>query len=164
MNLLPFPFSGPLHSPAGEDLLCKESYLLRNNPYSVPPLLRIYQWFPQSSGSDLNSTPTMGNIWSVFSTPRSPARRKKKKQPNSSHAFMIPGLFLFSSNSCFLSTFCVLIPVLGARVVMYRCETWTIKKAECQRIDAFEPWCWRTLESPLDSKEIKPVNPKGNQP
>ena len=48
-------------------------------------------------------------------------------------------------------------------VVMYGCESWTIKKAECQRIDAFELWCWRRLESPLDSKEIKPVNPKGNQ-
>ena len=38
-----------------------------------------------------------------------------------------------------------------------------MKKAECQRIDAFELWCWRRLKSPLDSKEIKPVNPKGNQ-
>ena len=37
------------------------------------------------------------------------------------------------------------------------------KKAECQRIDAFELWCWRRLQSPLDFKEIKPVNPKGNQ-
>ena len=48
-------------------------------------------------------------------------------------------------------------------VVMYGCESWTIKKAEHQRIDAFELWCWRRLESPLDSKEIKPVHPKGNQ-
>ena len=40
-----------------------------------------------------------------------------------------------------------------------------IKKAECRRIDAFEPWCLRRLfESPLDYKKIKPVNPKGNQP
>ena len=46
---------------------------------------------------------------------------------------------------------------------MYRCESWTIKKAECQRTDAFELWCWRRLESPLDSKDIKPVDPKGNQ-
>ena len=45
-------------------------------------------------------------------------------------------------------------------IVMYRCESWTIKKAECQRIDAFELWCWRTLEHPLDCKEIKPVNTK----
>ena len=45
-------------------------------------------------------------------------------------------------------------------VVMYGCDSCTIKKAECQRIDAFELWCWRRL---LDSKEIKPVNPKGNQ-
>ena len=49
-------------------------------------------------------------------------------------------------------------------VVMYRCESWTIKKAEHRIIDVFELWCWRTLESPLDSKEIQPVHPKGNQP
>ena len=48
-------------------------------------------------------------------------------------------------------------------VVMYRCESQTIKKAEPQRIDAFKLCFWRTLESPLDCKEIKPVNPKGNQ-
>ena len=47
---------------------------------------------------------------------------------------------------------------------MYGCESWSIKKAECWRTDAFELWCWRTLESSLDCKEIKPVNPKGNQP
>ena len=49
-------------------------------------------------------------------------------------------------------------------VVMYGCESWTIKKAECQRIDVFELWCLeKTLESPLDFKEIQPVHPKGNQ-
>ena len=46
---------------------------------------------------------------------------------------------------------------------MYGCESWTVKKAECWRIDAFKLWYWRALESPLNSKEIKPVNPKGNQ-
>ena len=46
-------------------------------------------------------------------------------------------------------------------IVMYGCESWTIKKAECRRTDAFVLWCWRTLESLLDCKEIKPVNPKG---
>ena len=49
-------------------------------------------------------------------------------------------------------------------VVMDDCESWTIKKAEHWRIDAFELWCWRRLESPLESKEIKPVNLKENQP
>jgi len=48
-------------------------------------------------------------------------------------------------------------------VVMYGCERWTIKKAECQRIDAFELWCWRRLLSVLWTAEIQPVNPKGNQ-
>ena len=48
-------------------------------------------------------------------------------------------------------------------VVIWRCESWTVKKAEHRRIDAFELWCWkRLLESPLVCKEIKLVNPKGN--
>ena len=49
-------------------------------------------------------------------------------------------------------------------VVMYGCESWTTKKAECQRIDALELWCWKRFLSPLDCKDIKPINPKGNQP
>ena len=48
-------------------------------------------------------------------------------------------------------------------VVMYGCESWTVKKDERQKIDAFELWCWRSLESPLDCKEIQPVHPKGDQ-
>ena len=47
---------------------------------------------------------------------------------------------------------------------MYRYETWTIKKVDCQRIDTLELWCWRRFESPLDCKKIKPANPKGNHP
>ena len=49
-------------------------------------------------------------------------------------------------------------------VVMFGCESWTIKKAEHRRINAFELWCWRRLlRVPWTTKEIKPVNPKGNQ-
>ena len=48
-------------------------------------------------------------------------------------------------------------------VVMYGCESWTIKKAECRRIDAFELWCWKRLLSPLDCREIQPVHHKGDQ-
>ena len=48
-------------------------------------------------------------------------------------------------------------------VVMYGCESWTIKKAEHQRINGFELVLEKTLESPLDFKEIQPVYPKGNQ-
>ena len=48
-------------------------------------------------------------------------------------------------------------------VVMYGCESWTIKKAEHRRIDAFELLWEKTLESPLDCKEIQPVCPKGDQ-
>ena len=49
-------------------------------------------------------------------------------------------------------------------VVMYGCESWTMKKAEYQRIDLWTVVLENSLESPLDSEEIKPVNPKGNQP
>ena len=48
-------------------------------------------------------------------------------------------------------------------VVMYEWERGIIKKADPQRIDAFELCCWRRLENPLYCKEIKPVNPKENQ-
>ena len=51
-----------------------------------------------------------------------------------------------------------LIKAMVFPVVMYGCESWTIKKAEHQRIDAFKLWCWRRLEIPLDNKEITPVN------
>ena len=56
-----------------------------------------------------------------------------------------------------------LVKAMVFPVVMYACESWTIKKAEHRRIDAFELWCWRRLESPVDCKEIQPVHPKGNQ-
>ena len=56
-----------------------------------------------------------------------------------------------------------LVKALVFPVVMYGCEGWTIKKAEHRRIDVFELWCWRRLESPLDCKEIQPVHPKGDQ-
>ena len=49
-------------------------------------------------------------------------------------------------------------------VVMYGCKSWTIKKTEHQRIDAFKLLLKKTLEGQVDCKEIKPVNPKGNQP
>ena len=56
-----------------------------------------------------------------------------------------------------------LVKAMVFPVVIYGCESWTIKKAERQRIDAFKLVLEKTLDSPLDSKEIKPGNPKGNQ-
>ena len=57
-----------------------------------------------------------------------------------------------------------LVKAMVFPVVMYGCESWTVKKAERRRIDAFELWCWRRLESPLDCKEIQPVHSEGDQP
>ena len=57
-----------------------------------------------------------------------------------------------------------LVKAMVFPVVMHGCEIWTVKKAERRRIDAFELSCWRRLLSPLDSKEIQSVRPKGDQP
>ena len=62
----------------------------------------------------------------------------------------------------FANKICVVTTMVFS-AVMYGCESWTINKAECRRIDAFKLVLAKTLESPLDSKEIKSVNPKGNQ-
>ena len=56
-----------------------------------------------------------------------------------------------------------LVKAMVFPVVMYGCESWTVKKAEHRRIDAFELWCWRRLKSSLDCKEIQPVHSKGDQ-
>ena len=62
-----------------------------------------------------------------------------------------------------LPTKVCLVKAMVFPVVMYGCENWTIKKVRCQRIDAFELWCWRRCLSPLDCKEIQPIHLKGNQ-
>ena len=71
---------------------------------------------------------------------------------------------MLKSRDITLPTKIHLVKAMVFPVVMYGCESWIIKKAEHQRIDAFEPVVLeKTLESPLDCKEIQPVRPKGNQ-
>ena len=71
---------------------------------------------------------------------------------------------IFKSRDITLPTKVHLVKVMVFPVVMYGCKSWSIKKAESQRIDTFELWCWRRLlKSPLDYKEIQPVHPKRNQ-
>ena len=52
---------------------------------------------------------------------------------------------ILKSRDITLSTKVPLVKVMVFPVVVYGCDTWTIKKAECRRIDAFELWCWRRL-------------------
>ena len=68
---------------------------------------------------------------------------------------------IFKSRDTTLPTKVCLVKAMVFPVVMYGCESWTIKKAECRRIDAFELWCWRRLLRVC--KEIQPVHPKGDQ-
>ena len=70
---------------------------------------------------------------------------------------------ILKSRDITLSTKVHLVKAMVFPVVVYGCESWTIRKAEHWRTDAFELWCWRRLESLLDCKEIKPVNSKGDQ-
>ena len=70
---------------------------------------------------------------------------------------------VLQSRDITLPTKVCLVKAMVFPVVMYGCESWAIKKAECRRTDAFELWYWRRLMNPWDFKEIKPVNPKGNQ-
>ena len=70
---------------------------------------------------------------------------------------------ILKSRDIMLATKVRLVKAMLFPVVMYGCESWTVKKAERRRIDAFELWCWRRLESPLDCREIQPVHPKGDQ-
>ena len=70
---------------------------------------------------------------------------------------------ILKSRDITLSTKVHLVKAMVFLVVMCGCESWTIKKAECQRTDASELWFWRKLLSPLECKEIQQVNPKGNQ-
>ena len=67
---------------------------------------------------------------------------------------------ILKSRDIILPTEVCLVKAMVFPVVMYGCESWTIKKAEHQRIDAFEPWHWRR---PLDCKEIQSVHSKGDQ-
>ena len=70
---------------------------------------------------------------------------------------------ILKSKDMTLPTKVCLVKAMVFPVVIFGCERWTIKKAEHQRIDTFELWCWRRLESLLEGKEIQPVHPKGNQ-
>ena len=70
---------------------------------------------------------------------------------------------IFKSRDITLATKVHLVKVMVFPVVMYGCESWTIKKAEHRRIDALNCGVGEDSESPLDCKEIQPVHPKGDQ-
>ena len=70
---------------------------------------------------------------------------------------------ILKSRDITLPTKVCLVKAMVFPVVVYGCESWTIKKSECRGIDAFELWLEMTLDSPLDCKEIQPVHSKGDQ-
>ena len=70
---------------------------------------------------------------------------------------------ILKSRDITLPTKVSLVKAMVFPVVMYGCESWTIRKAEHQRIDAFAVTLEKTLESLLDCKEIQPVHPNGSQ-
>ena len=70
---------------------------------------------------------------------------------------------ILKSRNITLPTKVHLVKAMVFPMVMYGCESWTIKKAEHRKTDAFELVLKKTLESPLDCKEIQPVHPEGDQ-
>ena len=113
----------------------------------------------------------MGKQWKQWLTPFLGAPKSLQMviaAMKSKDAYSLEGVMtnldnILKSRDITLSTKVRLVKTMVFPVVMYGCENWTIKKAEHQRIDAFELWCWRRLKSPLDCKEIQPVHPKGDQ-
>ena len=72
---------------------------------------------------------------------------------------------ILKSRDITLQTKVCIVKAIVFLVVMYRCKSWTLNKAESQRIDAFELWCWRRLlRVPWTASISKPVNPTENQP
>ena len=71
---------------------------------------------------------------------------------------------IFKSRDITLPTKLHLVKAMVFPVVMYECESWTVRKAEHRRIDAFELCCWKRLKSPSDCKAIQPVHSEGDQP
>ena len=72
---------------------------------------------------------------------------------------------ILKSRDITLSTEVHLVKAMVFPVVMYGCESWTVKKADHRRIDAFELWCWRRLfRAPWTARRSTPMNPKGNEP
>ena len=70
---------------------------------------------------------------------------------------------VFKSRDITLPTKVRIVKAMVFPVVIYVCESWTVKKAKLLRIVSFELWCWRRLLSPLDCKEIQPIHPKGDR-
>ena len=71
---------------------------------------------------------------------------------------------IFKIRDITLPTKVPLVKAMVFPVVMYGCESWTVKKAECRRIDAFELWYWRRLLRVLDCKDIQPIHSEGDEP
>ena len=71
---------------------------------------------------------------------------------------------IFKSRDITLPTKVHLVKAMVFPVVIYGCESWTVKKAERRRIDAFELWCWRRLLRVFSLQEIQPVHSEGDQP
>ena len=71
---------------------------------------------------------------------------------------------ILKSRDITLSTKVHLVKAMVCPVVMYGCESWTIKKLRAEELILLNCGLEKTLESPLDCKEIQPINPKGNKP
>ena len=141
-------------------LRCKCSAITRPTPVcslARPLLTRCWNRYSHSQRKQRHSETMLH-----FSMP-------KEALQNISHGTVLTHWIWFSWKSLkeiFLALHICVRPSTVFRIVMYGCESWTIKKAECQRIDAFEQWCWeKTLRVPWTARRsnqliLKEINPE----
>ena len=117
---------------------------------------------PLSSWQIDGETVTL-HFWGSKITADGDCSHKIKRHLLLGRKVMINLYSILKSREITLPTAVCLVKAMVFPVVIYGYESWTMKKAECWRNDAFELWCWRRLLSPLDCKEIQSVPPKRNQ-
>ena len=149
-----------------------ELSLLSSEPLPcVLTLAHCHRCFPGDSDAE-ESARNAGAPSSIPESGISPGEGKGYSHEIKRHVLlgrkvMINLVSILKSRDIALSTKVCLVKAMVFPVVMYGCESWTIKKAEHRRIDAFEDavgCCWRRLlKSSLNCKEIQPVHPKGDQ-
>ena len=122
-------------------------------------------WFQIGKGvrQDCILSPSLFNLHAEYITADGDCSHEMKGRLLLERKVMTNLDSIFKSRDITLPTIVHLVKAMVFPVVIYRGESWTVNKAEHRRIESFELWCWRRLESPLDCKEIQPVHSKVDQ-
>ena len=132
--------------------------LLSSVPHFATPWTAAHQGSLSITNSRVHPNPCPSSQWCHPAISSSVVHFSCPQSFPASESFQMNQFFASGGQSIGVSASTSVLPV-----VTCGCESWTVKEAERQRIDAFELWCWRILWSPLDCKEIQQFHPKGDQ-